>query len=258
MNLSGTAKSFLYAVVSCFVFILLSGCALVPNKGVTINNEPQLLREGFILNPNKEIKVGNERCQIKKIVFDRDSMTFITKGKLRLSEDVIEIGNTLDKQGTVKFFTSMGQQPVRPRLTFHAGADDYWAFAVSHKLKLIQQKVPITILVGGPENNFVLDFPGDKIDLSTSEQMVDAKGRQVDDSQAAAVRVIVGINYTTVQSKDIKDFMVLDRKDKRLLSGGNGSYTTGEAVEFFEPPLNFPRNMIKIKVIPEERLVLID
>ena len=80
MNLLRTTKSFLYAAVSCFVFVLLSGCALVPNKGVTINNEPQLLREGFIINPDKEIKVGNERCQIKKIVFDRDSMTFCYHG----------------------------------------------------------------------------------------------------------------------------------------------------------------------------------
>jgi len=96
LNTSRNVKLFINMAVVFLAFVLLSGCTIIPDEGVTVNNEVQLQKEGFIMNPNKEIKVGTARCQIKKIVFDRESMTFITKGKLQLSEDVIEIGSSLD------------------------------------------------------------------------------------------------------------------------------------------------------------------
>ena len=244
-----------------FVFSGWLGMEVLENNTqmgyVQFHNEKQLEENGFVSRLNKEIDLVGEKVLIEKVVFDFNSMTFVYKSKNPLPRGSIKIVDNVKERTVVNIFNNSSDNPIGPGLKVKPGGNHH-TVTIPHNLKLVRQHVPVKISVG-VEKSFIVDFPGDKIAAATAEEMFDSDGRKVDDPAEASIQVTVAVNYILIKSINDKDYIVLDKVNKKLLRKYESVYTSGSkntAREIFEP-LKLPRENIKIKLIPEERLVLL-
>lgn len=229
---------------------LVSGCGSPSSVGVLFNNEDQLKQEGFVTELNQEIDMGDERVVIQKVAFDRDSMAFAYKGgNVRL------IGSAFNVKGLEKAKTSkFTQQETSPSFGVTIGSGCH-VVVVPHNLKLVNQKVSVELNINGRDNKFILSFPGDIINSSTTEVLADKKGNVVQDFAKATYKVIVGLGYTIVESKEDSNF-VLEDKDKNKIKRSYKGAATGESIAVFDS-LPFPRKSPSVKVDPGGKVIIV-
>lgn len=231
-------------IIPLFIISLIAGCGHPLETGVIgvqFKNEAQLEKEGFITNLDQEVNIGDEKILIQKIAFDRNSMAFAYKG------------------GTVPLlaaeFQIKGLERTKPQKIINVDStasfgamigNGYRVVVVPHNLKLVNQKVIVEFNINGRDSKFTINFPGDIINSSTTEMMVDSNGNPVNEATRAMYRVVVGVGYTSVESKSDNDLIVETQEQQKLRLSYKGS-TTGESFTVYEP-LPLPRREPSIKV----------
>ena len=231
---------------------LIAGCGQPPSVepvGVKFYNEAQLVQAGFVTKLNQEVNLGDEKVTFEKIAFDRNSMVFAYKGGTTpLSGDEFNIKG-LERTKEEKL-TQQGTSPGFGQIVDNG----YHVVVVPQNLKLVNQNVSIELNINGRDNKFTINFPGDIINYSTTEVMADSNGNVVKDTAKASYRVVVGVGYTIVESKDDSDYFLEDEKRQRIQRSYKGSSTGAIAVY---GPLPLPRRGPSIKVYPAEKLVVV-
>lgn len=229
---------------------LVAGCGSSSSAGVLFYNEAQLKQEGFVTELNQEINMGEEKVLFQKVAFDRDSMVFAYKGgNVQLTGTEFNIKG-LESTKPQRF----SQLETSPSFGVTVGSG-YHVVVVPHNLKLVNQKVSVELNINGRDNNFTINFPGDTINSSTTEAMVDNNGNVVKDAEKATYKVIVGVGYTIVESKDDSDFIVEDKEKKKIKRSYKGS-TTDESLAAFDP-LPLPRKAPSIKCDLGEKVIVV-
>lgn len=237
------------AIILIFV-MLIGGCGKPLQVGVQFNNEGQLEQEGYIVNINQEVDIGGEKVIFQKVAFDRNSMAFAYKGGTvpLLADEFIIKG--LERTKSQK----LTQSDTSPSFGATVGSG-YYVIVVPHNLKLVNQKVDIEFHINGKDSKFTIDFPGNIINSTTTEVIVDANGNIVKDTTKASYRVIVGVGYTMLESKDDKDFTV-ETQDKQKINRSYKGSTTGESLTVYGP-LPIPRREPGIEVDTVKKLIII-
>lgn len=228
---------------------LAGGCSKSSEVGVQFNNEKQLVQEGFVININQEVTIGDEKVVFEKIAFDRNSIAFAYKGgtvPLASAEFIIKGHERTKSQNLTKIDTS-------PSFGTTAG-NGFHVTVVPHNLKLVDQKVNVEFNIDERQSKFTFDFPGDKINSSTTEVFVASNGNIVEDISKATYRVMVGVGYTIMESKDNSDF-TLETQDKQNIKRSSKGSTTGESLAVYEP-LPFPRSHPTVIVDPIKQVVV--
>lgn len=227
---------------------LVSGCGSSSSVGVLFNNEAQLKQEGFVTELNQEINIGEEKIFLQKVAFDRNSMAFAYKGgNVQLAGAAFNIKG-LERTKPQKF----SQLETSPSFGVTVGSG-YHVVVVAHNLKLVNQKASVELNINGKDNKFTINFPGDVIDSSTTEVMIDNNGNVVEDVAKATYKVMVGVGYTLVESKEDSDFVLEDKEKNKIKRSYKGA-TTGESIAVFDP-LPLPRKSPSIKVDPGEKVI---
>lgn len=243
-----------WKVIIIILFMgFVAGCShssSVESVGVQFNNEAELKQEGFVTKLNQEIDVGDGKVNIEKIAFDRDFMVFAYKGgNVSLIEEAFYIKG-LERTKSEK----ITQQSTSPGFGQTVG-NDYHVVVIPHNLKLVNQKVSVEIKINGRDNRFTINFPGDIINSSTTEVMADSKGNVVKDTAKASFRVVVGVGYTIVESKDDGNFIV-EYEKKQMNQRSRKGYSTGAALAVYVP-LPLPRREPSIIVYPVKKLIVV-
>lgn len=228
----------------------ITGCSPLGSGGVQLNNEAQLEQEGFISKLNQQVDLGDEKVVFQKAAFDRNSITFVYKGRNIQLSNIIVVKGIERKDGPRNFLEHMDETKGGFGVT--VTGDDYGVVKVPHNLELVNQSVSIEINLNGKENQFEIDFPGEKIASATRDVMVDSTGKAVNEGTKAAYRVIVGIGSTVIETKGNNDFIIIDRKAQKVLGHSSTVSTTAESTQIFEP-ISFPRKQIEIRILPEEK-----
>lgn len=237
-----------FTAMLIILLLNLAGCTSPSSVGVQFFNEAQLKQEGFVTELNQEIDMGDEKVVLQMVAFDRDSMAFAYKGG-----NVQLIGSAFNVKGLERAKPSKSrQQETSPSLGVTVGSG-YHVAVVPHNLKLVNQKVSVELNINGRDNKFILNFPGLIINSSTAEVLADKKGNVVQDAAKATYKVIVGVGYTIVESKDDSDFVVEDKDKNKIKRSYKGS-TTGESIAVFDP-LPLPRKNPSVKVEPSEKVI---
>jgi len=227
----------------------IGGCGKSSEAGVQFNNETQLKQEGFVVNINQEVTIGDEQVVFQKVAFDRNSITFAYKGgavPLVAAEFIIKGLERTKSQNLTQIDTSPGFGA-----TVGSG---YHVIVVPHNLKLVNQKVNVEFNINGRHSKLTINFPGDIINSSTTEVLVDPKGNIVKDISKASYRVMVGVGYTITESKDNSDF-ILETQDKQKIKRSSKGATAGESLAVYEP-LPLPRNQPSIIVDLVKKVVV--
>jgi hypothetical protein len=232
----------------------INGFSFLLPGGVQFNNETQLEQEGFVTRLNKVVYLGDEKVIFEKVAFDRNSMTFIYKGgNILLPASSFTVKGS-EGGNNRNILEHTNESTTCFRLTTRGNS--YGSVTVPYSLKFINQKITIEINFNGENTKFDIYFPGEKISRATDDVMFDSSGKITNEVTKAQDRVIVGLGCTIMQSKGNDKFMIIDKEAKKVLGYSHASYTTGESITMFDPIL-FPRKQIKIKVLPEEKIVLI-
>lgn len=232
---------------------LVAGCghpSSVELTGVEFKNEVQLQQAGYVTKLHQEVNIGDEKIVIQKVAFDRDSLTFAYKG-----ETVPAMGDLFNIEGQERTKSQKLTQLVTTPSFGATVGSDYQVVVVPHNLELVNQKITVELNINGRDNKFTINFPGDVINSSTAEVMTNKNGNVVKDTTNASYKVIVGVGYITVESKDDSDFIVEDEKKQRIQQSFKGS-TTGESLTVYEP-LPLPRREPSIKVDPAQKVVIV-
>ena len=231
----------------------IAGCghpSSVKSVGVQFNNEATLEQEGFVTKINQEIDIGDGKVNLEKIAFDRDFMVFAYKGG-----NVSLIGEAFYIKGIERTKSeNLTQQSTSPGFGQTVG-NGYHVVVVPHNLKLVNQKVSVELNINGRDNRFTINFPGDIINSSTTEVMADSKGNVVKDTAKASFRVVVGVGYTIVESKDDGDFIV-EYEKKQMIQRSYKGFSTGAALAVYGP-LPLPRREPSIIVYPVKKLIVV-
>jgi hypothetical protein len=235
--------------------ILINGCSFyTPLANAQFNNEIQLEQEGFVSKLNQIVYLGDKKVVFEKVGFDRNSMTFIYKGgNIQLPASGIIIAKGIEEDNAHNILEHLDEITTSFGLTVTGNCH---SVTVPHDLKLINQTISIQINFNGENNQFDIIFPGEKIELATADVMFDSGGKIINQAAEAKARMIVGIGCTIIQSKGNDEFMIIDKQAKKVL-GQSIKSSTIEEMATISDPVSFPRNQLKIKVLPEENTVLI-
>lgn len=236
------------------VAIYITGCLPLLSEGVQFNNEVQLEQEGFVAKLNQEVDLGDEKVVFQKVAFDKNSITFVYKGgNIQLSGSSIVIKG-IEGEKPQKVLEHIDESTVNFGTTITG--NDYHVVTVPHNLELINQPLLIEINLNGKDNKFSVDFPGEQIALATCDVMVDSTGRVVNEGAKAVDRVIVGIGSTVMETKGDNRFIIVDKEARKVLGHSQKLLTSEEAITIFDP-VSLPRKHVEIKILTEEKTVLI-
>lgn len=214
-----------------------------------------LMEEGLLIKLNNTVKVRDGAITITEIKFDTNHIVVSYEIPKQLTFLNIKISGEYLEDVMIDNFT--GFQRNSNAINFNINPS-FNTVTIPHNLKLINQKINLGVDINNSHENISIDFPGDKIALLTKEVFFNKEGVQVEDIKQAMVRVKVGLNYLEIESTGFnKDFIVLDMKEKKVLSRTSGINSGKDAIESFEK-IPIQRKDINIKLLYSDRLVLIN
>lgn len=240
-------------VILFLLVILVSGCGDIPEtKSPEAKLAEQLRNMGMINSINQDIIIGNKKIVLKELSFDVGTLVIDYKVPEQLASLLIKISPDSKQSENVGKVTEF--EPSSPRFPTAPGEK---SVSFAHSLELVNQKIKMEVYIDGQKGEFYVDFPGDKIAALTKEVYFNEKGECVNDLKVATTKVVVGLNYIEVESRDFrKDIIVFDLRQRRVLKRSLGTSSGKNTIEVFEP-IPIPRNNIKVRAIPEDKLITI-
>lgn len=109
--------------------------------------------------------------------------------------------------------------------------------------------------LNGRYSKLTVDYPGELINSSTTDVMADLNGNIVKDISKASYRVMVGVGYTIMESKNDSNFSLIIQGKQEIKRSSKVS-TTGESLTVYEP-LPLPRSQPSITVDPVKKVVVV-
>jgi len=253
------------ALISIITLLITTGCS--DSKSIIMSQKIKeemikeeifkndLIEEGLLIKLDNTVKVKDGSITLKEIKFDTNYLLVSYEIPEQLSFLNMKITGECLADGRIDNFT--GFQRNNKTINFNTNPS-FNTVTIRHNLKLVNQKINLDIEINNSHETIFIDFPGDKIALLTKEVFFNKEGVQVKDIKQAMVRVKIGINYLEIESTGYnKDFVVLDMKEKKVLSRTSSINSSKDAFEGFEK-IPIHRKDINIKLLYSDRVVLIN